>query len=282
LKQVFVTGASGGMGYGLTEALCNKGYRVWAGVRNLQTMQQLKLQYPESLTVVKLDMTSPFDFEQIVNDIIPNFNFEHEFILVNNAGIAIGSPIESLPIEEWQHLYQINLFGPVRLVKMFLPIIRKTKGRIINIGSISGRISTPFLAPYSSSKHALRSFTDSLRREVKLFGVKVILIEPGPTKTKIWSKSLKHGQKLESEMTDEVRIVYKKQLQSLRTGVELTAKLAIDADIVIKTILVSIESENPKFYYLVGKNIYLLSLMAKLLPTPLLDMMLISGFRNKK
>lgn len=282
MKQVFVTGASGGIGFGLVEALCKNGHHVWAAVRKPETMQTLQSHYPKTLTIVKLDMTNAPNLDQIFNSLNSNFDASKEFILVNNAGIAVGSPIESLPIDEWRNLYEINLFGPIRLIQKFLPLIRKTKGRIINVGSISGRIATPFLAPYSSSKFALRSLTDSLRREVIPLGVKVVLIEPGPTKTNIWSKSLEHGQKLETGMSDEIRTVYGKQVQSLRSGVEKTAKNAIAVEVVIDCMMDAIENENPKLYYLVGKNIWLLSLMAKFMPTRILDKILMSGFRGNK
>lgn len=281
MKQVLVTGASGGLGYNLVQSLCEKGHRVWAAVRKPEVMQALQSKYPDLLTIVKLDMTNSSDVEQIFSQIHAKLDSTKEFVLVNNAGIAVGSPVESLPIEEWRNLYEINLFGPIRLIQKFLPLLRKTKGRIVNVGSISGRISTPFLAPYSSSKFALRALTDSLRREVLPLGVKVVLIEPGPTKTNIWSKSLEHGQQLETKMNDEMRAVYGKQVQSLRAGVEKTAKNAIAVEVVVSRMLDAIENENPKLYYLVGKNIGVLALMAKFMPTQMLDKLLMSGFRGK-
>lgn len=282
MKQVLVTGASGGLGYGLVQSLCEKGHRVWATVRKPEVMQSLQSKFPQLLTIVKLDMTNSTDVDRIFTEIHSQYDSNKEFILVNNAGIAVGSPVESLPIDEWRNLYEINLFGPIRLIQKFLPLIRKTKGRIINVGSISGRISTPFLAPYSSSKFALRSLTDCLRREVLPLGVKVILIEPGPTKTNIWSKSLEHGQELETKMSEDIRAVYGKQVQSLRSGVEKTAKNAIAVEVVVSRMIDAIESQNPKLYYLVGKNICLLSLMARFMPTRILDKLLMSGFRGSR
>ncbi|MES2802177.1 MAG: SDR family oxidoreductase [Bdellovibrionota bacterium] len=282
MKQVLVTGASGGIGYSLVQALCEKGHRVWAAVRKPEVMQSLQNKYPNLLTIVKLDMTNPSDLDQIFNNINSAFDSSKEFVLVNNAGIAIGSPVESLPMDEWRNLYEVNLFGPIRFIQKFLPLIRKSKGRIVNVGSISGRIAAPFLAPYSTSKFALRALSDSLRRELIQLGVKVILIEPGPTKTKIWSKSLAHGEQLETKMSDEMRAVYGKQVQSLRSGVESTEKNAIAVEIVIDRMMDAIESKNPKIYYLVGKNICLISLIAKFMPTRILDKLLMSGFRGEK
>ncbi|AZZ38005.1 short-chain dehydrogenase/reductase [Bdellovibrio sp. qaytius] len=282
MKQVLITGASGGLGYGLVQSLCENGHRVWAAVRKPESMKDLQSKYSSLLTVVKIDMTNSSDVDQAFAEIQSKLDSTKEFVLVNNAGIAVGSPVESLAIEEWRNLYEINLFGPIRLIQKFLPTIRKTKGRIVNVGSISGRISSPFLAPYSSSKFALRSLTDSLRREVSPLGVKVVLIEPGPTKTNIWSRSLEHGQELETKMTDDMRAVYGKQVQSLRKGVEKTARDAIGVEAVVECMVDAIENENPKFYYLVGKNICLMALVARFMPTRILDKMLMSGFRGIK
>ena len=281
-KQILVTGANGGLGLGLVQSLCERGHQVWAAVRKPETMQALQSRYSSSLTVVKLDMTTASDIEQVFTQVNSKLDSTKEFVLVNNAGIAVGSPVESLPMDEWRNLYEINLFGPIRLIQKFLPVLRKTKGRVVNVGSISGRISTPFLAPYSSSKFALRSMTDSLRREVLPLGVKVVLIEPGPTKTNIWSKSLEHGQELESKMSSEMLAVYGQQVKSLRTGVEQTAKNAVAVEIVVERMVDAIENENPKLYYLVGKNIGLMAFMARFFPTRLLDKLLMSGFRGSK
>lgn len=245
-------------------------------------MQALQSRYSSNLTVVTLEMTAASDIEQVFTQVNSKLDSTKEFVLVNNAGIAVGSPVESLPMDEWRNLYEINLFGPIRLIQKFLPVLRKTKGRVVNVGSISGRISTPFLAPYSSSKFALRSMTDSLRREVLPLGVKVVLIEPGPTKTNIWSKSLEHGQELESKMSSEMLAVYGQQVKSLRTGVEQTAKNAVAVEIVVERMVDAIENENPKLYYLVGKNIGLMAFMARFFPTRLLDKLLMSGFRGSK
>lgn len=281
-KQIFVTGASGGLGLGLVQSLCERGHQVWAAVRRPETMQALQSRYSSNLTVVTLEMTAASDIEQVFTQVNSKLDSTKEFVLVNNAGIAVGSPVESLPMDEWRNLYEINLFGPIRLIQKFLPVLRKTKGRVVNVGSISGRISTPFLAPYSSSKFALRSMTDSLRREVLPLGVKVVLIEPGPTKTNIWSKSLEHGQELESKMSSEMLAVYGQQVKSLRTGVEQTAKNAVAVEIVVERMVDAIENENPKLYYLVGKNIGLMAFMARFFPTRLLDKLLMSGFRGSK
>lgn len=282
MKQVLVTGASGGLGQGLVQSLCERGHRVWAAVRKPESMQAIQSKYPSLLTVVKIDMTNSSDVEKACAEIDSKIDSAKEFVLVNNAGIAVGSPVESLPIDEWKNLYEINLFGPIHLIQKFLPTLRKTKGRIVNVGSISGRISTPFLAPYSSSKFALRSMTDSLRREVLPLGVKVVLIEPGPTKTNIWAKSLEHGQELENKMSSDMLAVYGNQVKSLRSGVEKTAKNAVAVEVVVRQMIDAIENENPKLYYLVGKNIGIMAFLARFAPTRLLDKLLMSGFRGSR
>ncbi|KYG61024.1 hypothetical protein AZI85_08670 [Bdellovibrio bacteriovorus] len=282
LKQVLVTGASTGIGFDLTKNLCEKGYRVWAGVRRPEVLQSLQSRFPDKLSVLKLDVTSDEDIQNAFEKIRRTINTQDELILVNNAGIAVGGPIEALPLKEWQDLFDVNVFAPIRLTQVFLPLLRETKGRIINVGSISGQISTPFLSPYCSSKFALRSFNDSLRRELLPLGVKVVLFEPGPVRTEIWSKSISHSEDQQKGMSDEMRKVYGPQLEALKQGVLETVKTAIPVEDVTKAMLHAIESKKPERYYLLGKNVKIFALMSRFLPAALIDRMMMQGFRMKR
>jgi short-subunit dehydrogenase len=278
LKQVLITGASTGIGYCLAKDLCAQGHQVWAGARKPEVLERLKEDFPQSMHILKLDVTKEADIENAFKEISKNFDNNSEFILVNNAGIALAGPIEGLRMETWREVFEVNTFAPIRMTQVFLPLIRKTKGRVINVGSISGLISSPFLGPYCTSKFALRSFNDSLRRELLVHGVKVVLIEPGPVRTEIWSKSLNYSEEQEKLMSPEMHEVYGKQIDSLREGVKETVHEAIPVEEVTTAMVHAIESPHPKLYYLLGKSIHMRAAMGKFLPASWIDQMLKKGF----
>ncbi|MDG0815414.1 SDR family oxidoreductase [Bdellovibrio svalbardensis] len=280
MKHIIITGASSGIGHELTANFLKRGYFVWGGVRNPETLANLKQQYPQTLEVLKLDVTSNADIESAFQKI--SQVGVASLSLVNNAGLALGGPIEAIDLDEWRKLFDVNVFGLLRMTQVFLPLLRKTKGRVINIGSISGRMSSPFLAPYTSSKYAVRAITDSLRRELRTLGVKVVLIEPGPIKTDIWDKSIQSSRKLEAKISPELHRVYGEALENLVLAVEDVAKNAVPISFVTEKVVRAVELENPYPYYLVGKGIHLQALVLRLMPVRWLDAIFARGFRFQK
>ncbi|WP_413943755.1 SDR family oxidoreductase [Bdellovibrio sp. HCB-162] len=281
MNEVLITGASSGIGYALTESFLQKGDTVWAGVRKPETLKSLQEKYPTLLKVLKLDVTSAADIESAWQT-ISSQKSDKKFILVNNAGVAVGGPIESLPSLEWKNLFDVNVLGLVAMTQKFLPRLRETQGRIVNIGSISGRIATPYLAPYCSSKFAVRAITDSLRREMRSLGVKVILIEPGPIQTPIWEKSIEHSQDLKKHISGEQMKIYGSAIEALTSAVEDVARSAVPVSWVTDKVLHAVNAPNPKAYYLIGKGICFQAFLAKHLPVKWLDALLAMGFRFKK
>ncbi len=280
MKHILITGASTGIGHELTAKFLERGYFVWAGVRKPETLASLKQKFSDRLEVLKLDVTVNSDIESAHQKIAQAG--VTDFALVNNAGIALGGPIEAIEIEEWKKLFEVNVFGLLRVTQIFLPLLRKTKGRVVNIGSISGRMSSPFLAPYTSSKHAVRAITDSLRRELRSLGVKVVLIEPGPIKTEIWDKSIESSRKLETKISPELQSVYGEALDNLVLAVEEVARNAVPTSHVTEKVIKAIELENPYPYYLVGKGIHLQALVLRVIPVRWLDAIFARGFRFQK
>lgn len=278
MKQVLISGASSGIGLSLVEAFLECGYFVFAGARNAEPLQKLLLRFPQSLEILKLDVTSAADIESAFAKVSVR-SFSESFVLINNAGVAVGGPLESLPVDEWRKAFEVNVFGLVGLTKRFLPLIRKTRGRIINIGSISGRIANPYLGPYCGSKFAVRAITDSLRREMRSLGVKVVLIEPGPVKTAIWEKSIHHSQDLKAHISAEEILVYGEAIENLTAAVEEVARQAVPVSWVVDKVVHAAESKNPCAYYLVGRMIHLQAWLAKFLPTLWMDLLLAQGFR---
>jgi Short-chain dehydrogenases of various substrate specificities len=291
MKQILITGASTGIGYSLANTLLEQGHIVYGGVRNVKSLERLKENFPDRLIVLKLDVTSEDDIRAAFAAVEKGLGASahesspedkhlrdaSEFVLVNNAGIAVAGPIEGLELKEWRELFEVNFFGAVRLTQIFLPLLRTTHGRVINVGSISGLISSPFLASYCSSKFALRSFSDSLRRELMPHNVRVVLIEPGPVRTEIWSKSIQHSEESSKRMSPEMKQVYGKQIEGLRSSVKESVRDAIPVEVVSQAMAHAVLSSSPKLYYLLGRRIRLHAAIGKFLPARLLDKMMMSG-----
>ncbi|MNK94800.1 Serine 3-dehydrogenase [compost metagenome] len=278
-KHILITGTSTGIGYNAVEALCNRGHHVWAALRKPELMHRLVESFPNTLHVLKMDVTSTADVNAAFEQISARLG-DNELILINNAGVAVGGPVEALPIEEWRRIFDVNFFAVVNMTRTFLPLIRRSRGRVINISSISGHIAAPFLGPYCTSKFAIRAFTDSLRREVSRFGVKVVAIEPGPIRTEIWSKSLRVSEAQEKNLTPELALAYGPALKSIRGSVQRSEQAAVPVEDVTAKIILAVEARHPKVAYLVGRAIHLQALLGKHLPSALLDKVISIGLRK--
>jgi NAD(P)-dependent dehydrogenase (short-subunit alcohol dehydrogenase family) len=189
-KAVLVTGASSGIGRRITEALASQGYFVYATARRPEDLAELsKIRNVQS---VKLDVTLPNDITAAVETV--RKGGRGLYGIVNNAGIAIIAPLISVEEKELASLFDVNVFGPYRITKAFAPLIIESKGRIVNISSISGILSGPFFGPYSMSKHAVEAYSDALGAEMAPLGVRSSLIEPGNYRSEIGRNTMAQVQ----------------------------------------------------------------------------------------
>jgi NAD(P)-dependent dehydrogenase (short-subunit alcohol dehydrogenase family) len=177
---VLVTGCSSGIGRATAERLARRGWPVYASARRPETIADLG---DAGCKVLALDVTDEGSMRAAVADIEAAEGAVGA--LVNNAGYGLGGPVEDVPLDEWRRQFETNLFGMVRLTQLVLPGMRRQGwGRIVNVSSMGGRLTLPGGAPYHASKHAVEAMSDALRYEVKSFGVRVAVIEPGPIKSK--------------------------------------------------------------------------------------------------
>ena len=188
--------------------------------------------------------------------------------LVNNAGIAIGGPLEFLPIEQWRRQFDVNLFGAVMTTQVFLPQLRAHRGRIVFIGSVSGRLAVPFLAPYSASKFALRAVADALRIELAPAGIAVSIVEPGSVKTPIWRKGRESQHRLTQLLGEQAAAFYARETEELIRNAELQERIGMPVQRVTRAIVDALTARRPKTHYLVGSR---LASAAAHLPTLLRD-----------
>mmetsp|Transcript_5234 Transcript_5234/g.5220 ORF Transcript_5234/g.5220 Transcript_5234/m.5220 type:complete len:290 (-) Transcript_5234:394-1263(-) len=181
LKSAFVTGASSGIGYSTAIELASKGYKVFAGARRLEAMEPLK---SHGITILRLDVTS---MESIIasKNLIEQQTDGSLDILFNNAGVPCRAPAFDLEEEWFRFCFEVNVFGPMRTVKVFHPLLIKSKGLIAFTGSTAGLVPLPFNTVYSSSKGAIQSYANSLALEVQPFGIKVLNFVAGAVETDI-------------------------------------------------------------------------------------------------
>ncbi|MBI3073835.1 MAG: SDR family oxidoreductase [Deltaproteobacteria bacterium] len=189
LGGVVVTGSSSGIGRAAALALDRAGFRVFAGVRKEKDAEALRAEASPNLTPLFLDITDGKMISEAVRTVEGAFGGAGLHGLVNNAGVGFFGPLEFLPIDQFRAELDINVTGQLAVTQALLPFIRKAKGRIVNIGSIAGRLALPFSGAISVSKHAIEAMSDVLRMELAPWGVHVVLVEPGLTRTEAVEKA---------------------------------------------------------------------------------------------
>ncbi len=194
-RTAVVTGASTGIGRAIAKSLTEAGWRVFGSVRKEADAASLQSELGERFTPLIFDVTDNDAIRRGADIVREALNGRTLNGLVNNAGIAVAGPLRHIPLEELERQLNVNLFGVMRVTQAFLPMLgadktyRGAPGRIINMSSVAGKIASPIMGPYSMSKHALEALSDSLRRELMMHGIDVVVIGPGAVKTPIWDKA---------------------------------------------------------------------------------------------
>ena len=189
-KAILVTGASSGLGRMIAETLAAKGYYVYAGARNAKDLEALDAM--ENIRSIRLDVTVQADIDAAVKT-VTDAN-RGLYAVINNAGVGLMAPLIELDDEDLDFIFNVNVFGPVRITRAFAPFLIASQGRVVNIGSIAGVQTRTFYGPYSMSKHAMEAFTDTLAIELERFGIKVSIIDPGGFRSQIGKNIFKRMQ----------------------------------------------------------------------------------------
>jgi NAD(P)-dependent dehydrogenase (short-subunit alcohol dehydrogenase family) len=242
LKSVLVTGASSGIGAATAQRLARKGWRVFAGVREAGAA-------PAGTEELLLDVTNAEQIRAAADAVGDELHG-----LVNNAGIALAAPLESVPIDELRNQLEVNVVGQVAVTQALLPALRRAHGRIVLIGSIAGKSALPFLGPYAASKHALEAIADSLRLELHPFGISVSLVEPGSILTPIWTRSAARADELLERMDDSVNALYGDRIAAFRKIALKRGAAGAPADAVAAVVEKALTAERPRTRYLVGRD----------------------------
>ena len=261
-KTVLITGASAGIGYATAELLLKSGYKVYAGARRVEKMRGLEYQ---GAKIFALDVTDEDSLASAVDFVLKDGGSLDA--LVNNAGYGAHGAVEDVPLAEARRQFEVNLFGLARLTQLALPHMRAAGGgAIVNISSIAGKITTPTGGWYHASKHALEAYSDALRLETAQFGIRVVLVEPGPIKTEWDNTALVNLEKYSGSgpYAPMVRRITEKFRAGYRAG-------APGPEAVARVILKALRSASPAARYAVPFSASFILFLKWLLPDRVLD-----------
>jgi NAD(P)-dependent dehydrogenase (short-subunit alcohol dehydrogenase family) len=195
MQSVVITGASTGIGWATAKLLLDRGFRVFGSVRKQADADRLRSEFGANFTPLLFDVTNEAAVLAAAREVRAALNGETLTGLVNNAGIAVAGPVLELSADEFRRQMDVNVIGPIIATQAFGPLLgsdpslKGPKGRIVMISSVAGKNGNPLMSAYSASKHAIEGLSESLRREMMLFGIDVVIIAPGAVKTPIWSKA---------------------------------------------------------------------------------------------
>jgi len=276
---VLVTGASTGIGRAAALHMDELGWRVFAGVRKEEDAESLREAGSERLSPLILDVTEP---EQIaaaaarVGEEVGEAGLDG---LVNNAGIGVMGPLETVPIEDFRRQIEVNLTGQVAVTQALLPLIRRATGRIVFISSGGGRMALPFGGPYHAAKFGLEGAADSLRQELRPWGIEVTVIEPGSIKTPIWERAVGSYEEAAKHAPPAQEELYGERLAGLRSGVERVEARGIPPEKVAAAIADALTARRPRTRRRVGLDAQGQILLRRLLPDRALDRLVATFLR---
>jgi NAD(P)-dependent dehydrogenase (short-subunit alcohol dehydrogenase family) len=269
MRSVLVTGASTGIGRAAALRLDGAGWRVFAGFRGPADGESLRAEGSERFVPVQLDVTEP---EQIA---AAAARVEEESEgglqgLVNNAGVAIPGPLETIPLEDFRRQLEVNLVAYVAMTQALLPQIRRAEGRVVFLSSIGGRVAFPFGGPYHASKFGTEAIGDVFRQELRPWGLRVSIIEPGSIDTPIWERGQRKATEIKAK-APSTDLLYGSAIEKFRKVIQETAERGIPPEKVAKAISHALESSRPRTRYLVGFDAKVQARLKPLIPTPLFD-----------
>jgi len=283
-KNILITGASTGIGYDLAKVFIDSGYTVFGSVRKKKDAERLSNELGENFKPLIFDVTDHEGVDKAAHLLTDEIGGAGLAGLINNAGIAVGGPFMDLEIEEFRYQFEVNVIGLIKVTQAFLPLLGAREdhpsvpGKIIQISSVAGKLAMPFLSPYVGSKHAVEGISHSLRRELQLYGIDVILVGPGPIKTPIWEKSA--GEVQEIKYKDSVFFKPLKIFQDI--FVVDAIKNGWTSEKAARLILNTFERSSPKTRYAMVPQKMKNWTLPRLLPDRILDILVKKSLKLSK
>jgi NAD(P)-dependent dehydrogenase (short-subunit alcohol dehydrogenase family) len=247
MKSIVITGASTGIGWATAKLLLDRGFRVFGSVRNQADADRLKTEFGANFTPLLFDVTDEAAVRAAAREVRSAVNGETLAGLVNNAGIGVAGAVLEISADAFRRQMEVNVIGPIVVTQAFGPLLgsdptlKGPKGRIVMISSVAGKSGNPLASAYAASKHAIEGLSESLRREMMLFGVDVIIIAPGAVKTPIWSKTDKTELATNSP--------YAPALEKIRAFTRHLSEIGLPPEKIAERILEALTSANPKVRY---------------------------------
>jgi NAD(P)-dependent dehydrogenase (short-subunit alcohol dehydrogenase family) len=277
-RRVLISGASTGIGATIALRLAERGWEVLAGVRRPEDGERLEARAGGRVRWLRLDVTDADQIAAAAAEVEGGTGEWGLAALVNNAGIVIPGPFETLPVDDLRRQLEVNLIGHVAVTQALLPSLRRSRGRIVFMGSIGGRVGQPYISAYTASKHALEAVADALRVELAMWGIKVSLIEPGSVKSEIWRKSAAYFDDLFQRLPEDSQELYRTPVERVRAVARLQERGAVPATRVARAVTHALEAPRPRSRYLVGPEAWTLAAF-RVLPDRLRDAIVVRALR---
>jgi NAD(P)-dependent dehydrogenase (short-subunit alcohol dehydrogenase family) len=275
--MIFISGTSTGMGAATARELARRGYHVLAGVRRQSDADAVR---STRIEPVILDVTTPEHIEALVARIADDPQGRKLVGLVNNAGIAVNAPVETLPLDQWRRQFEVNLFGHIAVTQALLPFLHDSRGRIVNISSLGGRVAMATYGAYAGAKFALEAVSDALRRELAPHGVQVVIVEPGGVKTEMTGHGIERAEQFVKNMTPSQRRLYGGLMQGIiNQATEFTTQ-GVPADKAALVIAKAVTTRKPRTRYTIGRDAAIMTRLAWLLTDRALDRLAAANLRS--
>lgn len=273
-ELIVVTGASTGMGAATVRELAARGHHVLAGVRREADGEELA---SARIRPVILDITVPDQIADLAS--LVEADGRPLRALINNAGIAVNAPVEVLPMAEWRRQFDVNFFGHIEVTRALLPALLRSRGRVVMMSSLGGRVAQPTYGAYSGSKFALEAVSDALRREVAPHGVTVAIVEPGAVRTEMVGRGGVTARQLAGGMTPDQERRYGGLMHAILAQSEGFLRTGRDASQAARVIAAAATDARPRTRYTIGRDAAVLTRLARILPDRLLDRVLAAALR---
>jgi NAD(P)-dependent dehydrogenase (short-subunit alcohol dehydrogenase family) len=267
-ELIVVTGASTGIGAATAKELAHRGFHVLAGVRREVDAEALR---GLGIEPCILDITVESDIAALADRVARDPQRRPLRALVNNAGIAINAPVETLPIAHWRQQFEVNLFGHIAITQALLPALLNSSGTVVNISSVGGKVALPTYGAYAGSKFALEAVSDALRREVSAAGIKVVVIEPGAVKTEIAERGITTSETLKADMTVAQLSRYGEVMDAVMAQARSFNETGVSAEAAAAVIARAATASRPRTRYTIGRDAAILLQISRFVSDRVLD-----------
>jgi len=256
------------MGAATARELARRGFHVLAGVRQDGDAKTIRT---ENIEPVILDITRPEHIEELAHRVASDPRRRPLRALVNNAGIGLNAPVETLPLDVWRRTFEVNLFGHIAMTQALLPALLASSGRVVNISSLGGKIALPAGGAYSGSKFALEAVSDSLRREVGPLGVQVVVVEPGAVQTAMINSGTAATKQLTAGMSPQQAERYGRLMDAVVKYSAAFTEGGVPAGKAALVIAKAVTDRRPRTRYTIGRDAAMLTRLSRIMPDRILD-----------